>query len=75
MTWLEDVFGKWVVKNRWWIIIATVLIVAAASSGARSLTFNTGFTICMALLADFLLAPAMMVLLSRTKGQNNNVQG
>jgi predicted RND superfamily exporter protein len=34
-------------------------------------TFNfgviTGFTICMALLADFFLAPAMMVLLTRKK--------
>jgi predicted RND superfamily exporter protein len=29
----------------------------------------TGFTICMALAADFLLAPAMMVLLTKKKGR------
>ena len=40
MTWLEDVFGKWIVKRRWWIIIATIIIAAAAASGARFLSFN-----------------------------------
>jgi predicted RND superfamily exporter protein len=40
MTWFESVFGKWVVKHRWWIIIATVLVVFIASSGMRFLTVN-----------------------------------
>jgi hypothetical protein len=31
----------------------------------------TGFTICMALVADFLLAPAMMVLLTKKTGRKN----
>ncbi len=40
MGWFEDVFGKWVVKNRWWIIIATILVVAAAASGTQFLSFT-----------------------------------
>jgi predicted RND superfamily exporter protein len=40
MTWFETVFGKWVVKYRWWIIIATILVVFIASSGMRFLTVN-----------------------------------
>jgi predicted RND superfamily exporter protein len=40
MTWFETVFGKWVVKHRWWIIAATVIVVLVASSGMRFLTVN-----------------------------------
>jgi len=40
MTWFETVFGKWVVKHRWWVIIATILVVFVASSGMRFLTVN-----------------------------------
>jgi len=40
MTWFETVFGKWVVKHRWWIVIATILVVFVASSGVRFLTVN-----------------------------------
>ncbi|MHC4485142.1 MAG: efflux RND transporter permease subunit [Planctomycetota bacterium] len=40
MTWFETVFGKWVVKYRWWIIIATIIVVLVASSGMRFLTIN-----------------------------------
>jgi hypothetical protein len=37
---LEESFGKWLVKCRWWLIIATILVVLAAASGVRFLTFN-----------------------------------
>ena len=40
MTWFETIFGKWVVKYRWWIIIATLPVVFMASSGMRFLTVN-----------------------------------
>ena len=40
MTWFETVFGKWVVKYRWWIIIATIIVVLVVSSGMRFLTIN-----------------------------------
>lgn len=40
MAWFEDVFGQWVVKNRWWIIIATIIILVTAASGIRFLTIN-----------------------------------
>ncbi len=40
MSWFEDVFGRWVVKNRWWVIIATILILVTAASGIRFLTIN-----------------------------------
>ena len=40
MGWFEDVFGKWVVKKRWWIILATIITVIAAASGLRFLTFS-----------------------------------
>jgi predicted RND superfamily exporter protein len=40
MGWFEDVFGKWVVKNRWWIILATIITVIAAASGMRFLSFT-----------------------------------
>ena len=40
MTWFETVFGKWVVKHRWWIIAATIIVVLVASSGMRFLTVN-----------------------------------
>jgi hypothetical protein len=44
MTWFEIVFGKWVVKHRWWIIIATILIVLTTASGMRFLTVNNART-------------------------------
>ena len=40
MTTFETVFGRWVVKHRWWIIGATAIVVFAASSGMRFLTVN-----------------------------------
>jgi predicted RND superfamily exporter protein len=40
MTWFETVFGKWVVKYRWWIIVGTIIVVLVASSGMRFLTIN-----------------------------------
>ncbi len=40
MGWFEDVFGKWVVRIRWWIIFATLFIVFVATSGLRFLTFS-----------------------------------
>lgn len=40
MGWLENNFGKWVIKKRWWIIFTTILIVFAAASGTRFLTIN-----------------------------------
>ena len=40
MTWIEDNWSKWVVRNRWWVIVATVLVVIIASSGTRYLTLN-----------------------------------
>ncbi len=40
MIWFETVFGKWIVKHRWWIIIATILVVFVASSGMRFLRVN-----------------------------------
>jgi predicted RND superfamily exporter protein len=40
MAWFEDVFGKWVIKQRWWIIAATILILIAATNGTRFLTIN-----------------------------------
>ncbi len=40
MTWVETVFGKWVVKYKWWIIMATIACVLISASGVRLLTFN-----------------------------------
>ncbi len=41
MNWFEEAFGKWVVKQRWWIIFATVLFVFAGASGVQFLTINS----------------------------------
>jgi hypothetical protein len=40
MEWFEDFFGKWVVKNRWWIIAATIIIAAIASGGVWFTSFT-----------------------------------
>jgi len=36
----EIIFGKWVVKQRWWIIAATVLLTLISVAGARLLELN-----------------------------------
>jgi len=41
MNGFEAAFGKWVVKQRWWIIFATGFIVFAAASGVQFLTINS----------------------------------
>ncbi len=43
------------------------ILLFAELSSTVNFGIITGFTICMALLADFLLAPAMMVLLTKKK--------
>ena len=43
------------------------ILIFAELSSTVNFGIITGFTICMALLADFLLAPAMMVLLTKKK--------
>lgn len=37
---LEEVIGKWVIRQRWLVIAITVLIVVVSGSGIRFLTFN-----------------------------------
>ena len=36
----ETEFGKWVVKQRWWVILGSILVVFVAGSGMRFLTIN-----------------------------------
>lgn len=40
MTRIEAVWGKWVLRHRWWIITATIMVVLGAAAGTRFLTFN-----------------------------------
>jgi predicted RND superfamily exporter protein len=37
---LEDAFGKWVIKHRWWIIISTLFLVVLSFNGMNYLTIN-----------------------------------
>ena len=37
---MEGVWGKWVLRYRWWIIALTVVLVLGAAAGTRFLTFN-----------------------------------
>ncbi|OPZ97560.1 MAG: MMPL family protein [Planctomycetes bacterium ADurb.Bin412] len=37
---LEENFGKWVVRQRWWIIGVTVMVLLLTGYGLRLLTFN-----------------------------------
>lgn len=40
MTWIEDSYGRWVVKYRWWIILLTIPAVAAATLGIPKLSVS-----------------------------------
>ena len=59
------------------VILSTGFFILLFAELKSTINFGiiTGFTICTALLADFLLAPAMMVLLSRKKERDHNVPG
>ncbi len=36
----EMLFGKWVVKQRWWLIAATILLTLISAAGTRLLELN-----------------------------------
>ncbi len=36
----ESIFGKWVIRCRWWIICVTILFVFSVAYGMRFISFN-----------------------------------
>ena len=42
---LEQAFGHWVIRHRWWILPVTLVLVVAAASGGRLLTFTTNYRV------------------------------
>lgn len=67
---LEQVFGLWVLKNRWLIMVGTLVLVALAASGGKNLSFTTNYRVFFSADNPQLLA---FDALEKTYAKNDNV--
>jgi len=67
---LENAWGPWVLRHRWWLILATLVLIPLAASGGRFLTFTTNYRVFFSADNPQLLA---FEKLENTYTKNDNV--
>ncbi len=70
MSWIENSYPKWLLKNRWKVIFICLLAVFTAASGGRLITFTTNYRVFFSEDNPQLIA---FETLEQTYVQNDNV--